>query len=330
MGANLTWLRPDWLWGLVPLIVLCVFWWRRRNAHTAWEAVVDPDLQPYVIEGDQHSRSGGPWVLFFAWGVGFVLLAGPVWQQQEVPVFQAEQAEIVVFDLSQSMRLDDMAPNRLTRARFKLLDLLDRSAGRQTGLIVFAERPYIVSPLTEDARTVAAFVPSLDSDIMPVQGSRLDLAIERSVMLFEQSSVTQGHIIAITDSNVLARDLAAARAARAAGHRLSVLAVGTATGSPLRDEQGQFVRRADGSVVVPMIDMPQMQNLAAVGGGLAVWLTTNSDDLNILDGVRDAIAIGNDTGEAAMQQFYWVEYAPWCLWILVPTLLYAFRRGVLT
>jgi len=323
------WMRPHWLWTLIPLLVLSVLWFRRQRSGSSWDKVVDPALQPYVIEPGQASRQYGPWLLLSAWALCIVLLAGPVWQQQEVPVFKGEQAEVIVFDLSRSMRSDDLPPDRLTRARFKLIDLLRRSDGRQTGLIAFAERPYVISPLTEDASTVEAFVPSLDPGIMPVQGSRLDLAIERAVMLLSQASVAQGHIIVISDATVTELDRAAASAAFKSDHRLSVLAVGTSAGSPLRDGKGQFVQRSNGSIVVTRLDMPGMRSLASAGGGVAVELSSGSEDLDQLDSVRQRIALSGDVNEARAEQIYWVEYAPWGVWILLVMLLGAFRKGVM-
>lgn len=322
------WLRPDWLWGFLPLLVLLVIYWRRTRQRNQWDRVVDSELRAYVLDDSQQGRNPGPLLLFAGWGLSLLLLAGPVWEQQEVPVFQAEQSEVILFDLSRSMQADDVPPDRLTRARFKLSDLLQRSQGRQTGLIVFTERPYVVSPLTEDAANIAAFIPSLDTDIMPVQGSRLDLAILQAIELLDQAGVNSGHIIAMTDASVTDRDLEAAAQVRASGHRLSVLGVGTPAGSPLRNEQGQFLQTRDGSIVVPRLDWDALQSLAGSGGGKAVRLTTNSDDLDALEGVRSTIALASSGAESSRQASYWIEYAPWGLWVLVPLLLYGFRRGV--
>ena len=328
-GFDLQWLRPLWLWGLVPLLLLFAVW-LRHGAHgkSAWERVVDPQLQPYVIDGITSKRTVAPFALFAGWALSLLMLAGPVWEQREVPVFQAQQAEVVLFDLSRSMLSEDVAPNRLTRARFKLSDLLEHSKGRQIGLIGFTERPYVISPLTEDTDTIDAFLPSLSPDIMPVQGSRLDLAIDRAVDLLEQAGVQQGHILLIGDHEVGARDIDAATRAREAGHRLSVLAVGTAAGKPLRDDQGQFIVDASGSIVVPQLNMVSMNDLATAGAGRAVGLSTGSRDLDQLAQVRDAVAVEAGDPMAAAQKTYWIEYSPWLVWPLMGAALCLFRRGV--
>lgn len=325
---ELQWLRPSWLWCFVPLVLAFVFWIRRGVNKSAWEKVVDPQLQPYVISGDDSKRVVAPYALFAGWALCLIMLAGPVWEQREVPVFQAQQAEVVLVDLSRSMLSDDVAPNRLTRARFKLSDLLKQSKGRQIGLIGFTERPYVISPLTEDTETIEAFLPSLSPDIMPVQGSRLDLAVDRALVLLEQASVQQGHILVIGDHEVGARDIAAATRAREAGHRLSVLAVGTSAGTPLRDEQGQFILDASGGIVVPQLNMVSMNDLAVAGAGRAVALSTGNRDLEQLAQVRDAVAVEAGDPAAAAQKSYWVEYSPWLLWPLMGAALLLFRRGV--
>lgn len=327
--ADFQWMRPLWLWALVPLTIILVAWLRRGVSGGAWDSMVDPELQPYVIDGEASRGTSWPLALFGGWALAIVLLAGPVWQQQEVPVFQAQQAELILFDLSRSMLSDDIAPNRLTRARFKLADLLAQSEGRQIGLIGFTERPYVISPLTEDTRTISAFLPSLSPDIMPVQGSRLDLAVERAVELFEQAGVRQGHILYVGDQVVGAPDITAADEASKLGHRLSVLAVGTAAGKPLRDDQGQFLTDSDGGIVVPQVRMAAMRDLATAGAGIAVSLTTDSSDINQLAVVRDAMAVEAGDPTQATRKTYWVEYSPWLVWPLMLAGLLLFRRGLI-
>ena len=328
-GVEFQWLRPMWLLGLIPLALLAAYWLRRQARQSAWENMVDPHLRAYVIDDASVRKRKGPLALFAGWALGIILLAGPVWEQQEVPVFQAQKAEVILLDLSRSMLADDIAPDRMTRARFKLADLLAASTGRQIGLIGFAERPYVIAPLTEDTATIEAFLPSLNTNIVPAQGSRLDLAIERAVELLQQARVREGHILYIGDQEVDARDLEAAAQVQRQGHRLSVLAVGTTSGRPLRDESGQFLKDANGAIVVPQVSMQDMRALAESGAGIAVRLTTDGRDLALLRSVREDLLIESDSAEEAGSQNYWVEHSAWLVWLLVFTSLLLFRRGVL-
>jgi len=169
--------------------------------------------------------------------------------------------------------------------------------------------------LTEDAGTIEAFVPSLDPDIMPIQGSRPDLALTRALQLLEQAAIAQGHILMITDGQVNEADREVAREIRSSGHRLSVLGVGTAAGAPLRDSNGQFLQQSNGAIVVPRLDLPGLSELAEIGGGVAVKLLAGNQDLDLLETVRRSLAI-QGSGESSAERQYWIEYAPWGVWVL--------------
>ena len=328
--ATLVFLRPLWLWGLVPLAVAAIVWAGRRRADGGWERVVDAELVPYVVESATDGRRRDALWLFGGWALALLILSGPVFERQPVPVFEARRAQVVVLDLSRSMLANDVAPDRLTRARYKLADLIERADGTRTGLVAFAERPYVVSPLTDDAATLEAFLPSLSPAIMPAQGSRPDLAIERAVELLDLAGDDSGHLILITDAEIAPRAVDAARAAAARGHVVSALGVGTAAGAPLRDVDGRFVRRGDGSVVVPQLDLEGLEALARAGGGVAVALASDARDVDALGRVRTAIRRQDEDADDPPRERYWIERAPWLLPPLALLALGLFRRGVVT
>src|SRR5690606_41554096 len=83
----------------------------------------------------------------------------------------------VILDLSLSTLATDLQPNRLTRAKQKLSDLLQQRQEGQTALVVYAGDSHVVSPLTDDSETVLAMVPALDPFIMPALGSRPERAV---------------------------------------------------------------------------------------------------------------------------------------------------------
>jgi len=302
---------------------------RLRHHQSAWEQIVDPALQPYVIEPAKKGSSGTRWLLVLGWWVCLLVLAGPVWDKQEVPVYKGQQAQVVLFDLSRSMYSDDIKPSRVARARFKLIDLLDAAHGLQIALIAFAERPYVVSPLSDDANTITAFVESLDPSIMPAQGSRLDLAIEQGVDLLSQAGVEQGQLVLITDSDVGAKAIAAATAAVSKGHRLSVIGVGTTKGAPLRDDDGRFLQDSSGAIVVPQLKTDALATLASTGGGEFTVLSNNDEDIRKIDRVQKKIAIAGNTSEKEATNEYWIEYGPYVVVILLLLSLLFFRRGVI-
>lgn len=321
-------LRPLWLLGLGPLLLVALFFLRQYHAGSVWEQFIDERLHSYVIEPGSNRTSRIKWLLLLSWLIALVAMAGPVWHKQQVPVFQGQQAQVVLFDLSRSMFTDDLKPSRIARARFKLTDFLQRASAMQIALIAFAERPYVISPLSDDANTIASFVESLDPSIMPAQGSRLDLAIEQAEALFRQAGINSGQIVLFTDSEVTAKSIAAAQRVREEGHRLSVIGVGTAEGAPLRAENGQFLQTADGAIVVPQLNEAGLAQLAGAGGGQYQRLSNSEQDLDMLEAVQKKLSIVGDLSSEPQTNDYWIEYAPYSLFMLMALALLLFRRGV--
>lgn len=324
-----TFLRPMWLLGFIPLLLVPLFGLRKRYARSAWEDVVDPALHTYVIEPEQNNNSWSTWLMLFGWALTLLVLSGPVWEKQDVPVFQGQQAQVIIFDLSSSMLSDDIKPTRVARARFKLTDLLAKASGLQIALIAFAERPYVVSPLSDDANTIAAFVESLDPSIMPAQGSRLDLAIEQGVDLLDQAGVDQGQLVLITDSDVNARAIEAAANARTVGHKVSVIGVGTEQGAPLRGENGRFLQDTSGAIVVPQLKPAALAALAAAGDGVYTKLSGGEEDIELIRRVQQQLAIVGNSAEQEATNEYWVEYGPYAVLVILLLSCLFFRRGVI-
>lgn len=325
----LEWLRPFWLMAIMPLLI--GWWWVARFIHgsSAWESWVDPELQPHVLSSAAQGSRWGVHGLFLAWLLTVVVLAGPVWEQQPVPVFESRPSMIAVVDVSPSMNLEDLQPSRIERLVFKMSDLLDQAKGIELGLLVFAERPYVVSPLTDDIETLRAFLPSLTTDLAPVPGSELHLAIDKAVALFQQAGKTSGQIVLFTDSRIDEQDIDAADAAREAGYWVSVIGVGTTNGAPLRDRDGQFVRDQNGSLVVPKIDVSMLRSLADAGGGVSTLITRGNSDIESVFRLSDSLLDPDDsTLEQGQTSDYWVEHGVWLLPFFALFSLGFFRRGL--
>ena len=193
-------LRIEWLLMLIPLFLLGWFFWSKKLFSRDWQSVIDPRLLPHLLVGKAGSKN--IWLLLFWISIGMIMifaLSGPVWKKLPLPVFKQQSALVIVLDLSRSMNSQDVKPSRLVRARLKLLDLLKSRKEGQTALIVFAATAYTVSPLTDDTDTIQSLVSSLTSEIMPVQGSRTDLAVEKALQLFQNAGINKGDILLISD-----------------------------------------------------------------------------------------------------------------------------------
>jgi Ca-activated chloride channel family protein len=328
LPADFHFLRPLWLAALALLPVMLVYLARRRGGASPWERVVAPELRRWVIDGPRDDRRGARWP-YWLLGVGALLaivaLAGPAWRKLPQPVFRTQSALVVALDLSRSMDAQDLKPSRLARARLKLLDLLDRRSEGQTALIAYAAQPFVVSPLTTDAATIAALVESLATELMPAQGSRADRALALAADLVQQAGMTTGDVLLITDG-ASPRDAEAAAALRAQGIHVSVLGIGTAEGAPIPLAKGGLYTDDRGDIVVAKLDDAALGDVARSGGGRYSAIRVDEADLDTVM-PQDHPARGSQSEEASLTADLWREEGPWLLLPLALIGALAFRRG---
>ena len=318
-------IRPLWLLALIPLALLL---WRMRHVgggEGAWRGVCDPHLLEALMVGEGRGDGGRLLraLLAVGWLLAVVALAGPAWERLPQPLYKEGGARVILLDLSRSMDAGDLKPSRLSRARYKLLDILERSREGQTALIAFAAEPFVVAPLTDDVETIANLVRPLSTALMPTQGSRPELALERGAELLRQAGVAGGELLLIGDGvNEVA--IEAAERLRADGRRVSVLAVGSAGGAPIPLKSGGFLKDGSGAIVLPKLEEAGLRQLALGGGGHYRRLTADDSDLRglLADAPEgEARRSGEATGEG------WREEGPWLVLALLPLALLGFRRG---
>ncbi len=328
MPAEFHFLRPDWLWAIPLVVAATVLLARRRLTPGSWQSVIDPRLVPHILSTGQIKNLTYRWWLILIGGtLAALALAGPSWDRVEQPVFRSEQAIVIALDLSRSMDAQDLIPSRLTRARLKILEILQYRSSGQTALVVYSSNAFTVTPLTTDSDTVAALVNSLTSDIMPSRGSYPLAAINKGRQLLEQAGVGLGEVLLITDGGSSPAAERAAEEMHAAGYGLSVLAVGTTDGAPIPRAGGGFVTDRSGNIAVPKLEVSGLQRLAAAGGGhYAVMTADNSDIDRLLSG--DAGAGPGSESDESLATDQWQEEGPWLLLLLVPIAALAFRKGL--
>lgn len=327
MLADFQWLRPEWLLGIPVVIALAVLLARGKLGAGNWASVIDPALMPYVLSRTPGRGIDHRWWLMALGGIiACTALAGPAWQRIEQPVFRAEQAMVLAVDLSRSMDAQDVAPSRLSRAKLKVLDLLDARSSGQTALVVYSANAFTVTPLTTDTGTIASLVTSVSTDIMPSRGSYPEVAINKGLQLLQQAGALFGEVLLITDGGTSPAAEKAARDLLAAGYTLSILGVGTSEGAPIPKASGGFVTDNRGKIAVPRLEASGLRRLAAAGGGVYAQLSPDNRDLDVLLS-GDVQGVSVMASDEAMATDSWREEGPWLLLLLLPLAALAFRRG---
>ena len=282
-------LRPDLLWALLacPLVALAL--WYRRVHQGDWTKVIDAELLPYLLPDQrgksQRSRVWIPTLLLILVTLG---AAGPSLQRVELPVIKRADALVIVLDLSASMLAADVQPSRVQRARQKILDLLDTREEGVTGLVVFAGDAHVVTPLTDDTRTIANLMPALSPAIMPLPGADATSALELAAELLLTAGAQGGHILLMTDGLPNFESDRVRSALDDSGASLAILGIGTTTGAPIPLPNGGFLKDNAGEIVIPALDRDQLAMVAQELGAPYEEVRLDEQDIEALT-QRDAL-----------------------------------------
>ena len=318
-------LRAGWI-VLIPIAILLIFFFKRRMLTIGnWEKLIDKRLLPYVMSRRQLSDNQYKWWLISLISVlSIIALAGPTWERIEQPSFRTDQSLVIALDLSRSMNAQDITPNRLTRAKLKILDILERRQGAQVALIVYSANAFTVTPLTSDTDTIIALINSIDTSIMPSRGSYPTLAIDKGLQLLNQASVSNGEIILVTDGGITSDSFSSAQKLRDEGYRLSALGIGSMNGAPIPKETGGFITDSTGQITISRLEVDDLKDLVEIGGGSYTSITSNDQDIDtLLSEVYSAVRESDDS----VTTDQWKEFGPWLLLIVVPFGSLLFRKG---
>ena len=318
-------IRPLWLIMIPFIFFLIIVFKKRRLSVGNWGNIIDKKLIPYVLHRDQLKEDPKKWWLFTVTGIlAVIAMAGPTWEKIQQPSFRADQALVIALDLSRSMNAQDLSPNRLTRGKLKILDILERRRSAQVALIVYSANAFTVTPLTSDSDTIISLINSLDTTIMPSRGSYPSAAIEKGIQLLKQAGASNGEILLVTDGGITSDAFDSVEKLKNEGYKLSVLGVGTEDGAPIPKESGGFVIDNSGQIAIARLEIEDLIELASIGGGTYTNLTSNDQDINMLLSERVLDAEESDESLATDQ---WYEFGPWLLLLIVPLSSLFFRRG---
>jgi Ca-activated chloride channel homolog len=250
---------PWALWAaplLALLVALLVLWSYRRRARRL-RNLATSELLPRLVPP---ASARAPWVRailqFAAVLCAGVAFAGPRWGTEQTLERGSGVDIVLALDASLSMLATDARPNRLERMKEEARRLLALSGGDRVGLLAFAGRSYILTPLTVDRGALELFLDNLDPSVVGQAGSSLSRAIRQGTDLLVATQTTSDRaLIIMSDGEAFepAEEITAA-AAHAAEAGVTVIAVGFGTekGStiPVRTAQGTQAKRDENGQIV--------------------------------------------------------------------------------
>lgn len=276
-----------YLLGLIPLLAalfVILFRMRKRDLKRFGAMEVIAQLMPDI----SFSRPVLKFILFIL-GLTFIMfgMARPQFGSKLREITREGVEIIIALDVSNSMRAEDIKPSRLERAKLDIAKMVDRLVNDKIGLIVFAGDAYIQIPITTDYVSAKLFLESIDTDIVPRQGTAIGSAIELGMRSFTPQEESSKALIVITDGeNHEDNALEAARLAAGKGITVHTIGIGSPQGAPIpvygTGGQKTYWEDKDGQTVISKLDENMLQRVAAEGRGTYIRSTDSRVGLDRL------------------------------------------------
>lgn len=320
------WLRPFWLLALPVLGWLLFRLWHRRKRAGRWQMIVPARFHAVLLGGGDGSTSKLPWVVLgLAWLLTLLALLGPSWQRLEDTHQRPADPLVILLELTPQMLAEDTAPNRLQQARRKILDVLEHRRDSQTALIVYAGSAHVLVPLSDDVATTRNLLEAIDPSIMPQAGQRADLAVRKGLALLAQSGLGQGRLLLVGSSLDDPERRGILHALGRQGPSLLMLGIGSSAGAPIRQANGEYLKDAQGAILVPRLDGASLKAFVNATGGR--YRHARIDDLDLRGlGLFDDPRTLHREGQL-LQLDSWADQGHWLLLPLLVLMACAGRRG---
>ena len=283
------------LWWLVtiPVFVIgyVVYTHRKRRQLTEFG---DPELMAQLMPDASKSRPVVKFsILMLALALLIVATARPQYGQKEKTIKRQGCEVMVALDISNSMLAEDVAPNRLDRAKQMLSKMMDGMVDDKVGLIVFAGEAFTQLPITCDYVSAKMFLNTISPSLIATQGTAIGAALQRAIISFgEQESEAGRAIILITDGENHEDDaIAAANKARELGIKVLVVGIGKPEGSPIpKPGTNDYFKDRSGQVVVSRLNEEMCQQIAQAGQGIYVRCDNTNTALRSLQKELEEVA----------------------------------------
>ncbi len=281
--------HPEYLYGLALLPVLMVlFYWatrlRRRAMQQFGNLILLEQLMPHA--GKRKST-----LKFFLLLIGVAFLVVGVANPQigtKLEEVKREGVDIfIALDVSNSMKAEDIKPNRLESAKREISLLLDKLQNDRIGLIVFAGDSYLQLPLTTDYGAARLFLSTIDVDVVPVPGTAIGSAIKLAMKSFVEGEKKHKAVIIITDGENHEDDaIAGANDAVADGIVIHTIGMGSPEGAPIpvyeNNVQVGFRKDNGGNVVITKLDESGLRQIAEAGNGKFSRASNQQNELDLV------------------------------------------------
>jgi Ca-activated chloride channel family protein len=268
--------QPIWLFAGLAVCAALARQFRRfdQQQRVALTQFASARLLPKLASSISTSRKLVKRVLFTL-GTAFIFIA--LARPQVGFEFQETHRKglelLFAVDTSKSMLAQDVKPDRLTRAKLAVTDLVTKLNGDGVGLIAFAGSSFLQCPVTLDYDAFRESLDALDVNVIPRGGTDIASAIHEAEVVFKTRTAADKILILITDGEDLGGEaITAAQSAAKNGVKIFAVGVGSTTGElvPVPGENGgtDFAKDENGKPVKSHLDETTLRKIAETAGGM--------------------------------------------------------------
>lgn len=309
--ANPHFAEPRWLW-LAVLGPLLLFLLQRYSAWARKQQLAQV-AAPQFLEALTRSHSPirrtiKELLLLLGVAAIGIALARPQWGEHEDAGHVLGQDTVFILDCSRSMLANDVAPSRLQRSKFAIMNYLQRYSHGRVGLVAFAGQAFLQCPLTFDYGAFQDALSAMDEKTIPIVGTDVGRALDEAFQAVDKKRNPKVFVL-LTDGEDLEKGgVRKAEALAKEGVVVFAVGVGTPAGSEIQllNEQGkpELLRDSKGELVRSKLDEPTLRAIAQathgadhplgpVGEGLAK-VSIDVDNLTTVSGTTPGRKLGVD------------------------------------
>ena len=280
--------NPQYLyWLLIIPVLVAVYVLIRLWNKKQFERFASIKLRSFLVPMFSSARANTKFVIFCL--IIALLIFGAANLQSGSKMEKVKREGIDLFlcvDISNSMHAEDIAPNRLERSKQAINKLISKLQGDRIGIIVFAGNAYVQLPITTDYAAAKMFLSTVDTDLIPTQGTEVGRAIELAIKSFGETEHNKA-IIIISDGEDHENGDAVKAAQDAAKYGIKVYTIGMGLDEgapiPLYNQYGKkigYKKDKNGNIIITKLDDNMLRQIAEIGDGIYVRASNSNVGLD--------------------------------------------------
>lgn len=255
--------HPEFLF-LFLLFFLAIFFakiFAGQNNNKKSSLFADQHLLKHLIINKKLSSVKSMLFWFLIWVLLILAIAAPRIKNQEIEIFEERSALAIIIDLSHSMNLSEGKISKIQRVKYEIEDILNqKEENLEVALIAFAKIPYLITPLTHDKNNIINLLKFLETDLVNMQGSNLNLAIKEAENLLQDYNNDNSMILVMSDGNFSDEKITVNK-----NSKLSFMGFGSIAGQPMRDQDNKLIWQGK-KLLMSKLQKEKMQKMLKNGG----------------------------------------------------------------